>query len=83
MEKATALIDCFTEQTVLDDIHASLHATPFADFHSLNSIAITPDEVQSVLQSLTIGKAAKSVLQSLTIGKAAGPDSISNRHLRW
>ncbi|MCG7869675.1 MAG: endonuclease/exonuclease/phosphatase family protein [Candidatus Thiodiazotropha taylori] len=69
LEKATALNDYFTEQTILDDTHASLPATPPADFHSLSSIVITPDEVQSVLQSLTIGK-------------AAGPDSISNRLLK-
>ena len=69
LEKATALNDYFTEQTVLDDTYASLPATPLAKFHSLGSIAITPDEVQSVLQSLNIGK-------------AAGPDSISNRLLK-
>ena len=68
LEKATALNDYFTEQTVLDDTYASLPATPLAKIHSLSSIAITPDEVQSVLQSLNIGK-------------AAGPDSISNRLL--
>ena len=69
MEKATALNDYFAEQTVLDDTYASLPATPLAEFHSLSSIAITPDEVQSVVQSLNIGK-------------AAGPDSVSNRLLK-
>ena len=69
MEKATALDDYFAEQTVLDDTYASLSATPLAEFHSLSSIAITPDEVQSVLQSLNIGKAAISnrLLKELAI----------------
>ena len=51
LEKVTALNDYFTEKTVPDDTYASLPATPLAEFHSLSSIAITPDEVQSVLQS--------------------------------
>ena len=69
LEKATTLKDYFTEQTVFDDTYASLPATPFAEFHSLSSIAVSPDEEQFVLESLTIGK-------------AAGPDSISNRLLK-
>ncbi|MCG8077918.1 MAG: reverse transcriptase family protein, partial [Candidatus Thiodiazotropha taylori] len=67
-DKANILNDYFAQQTTLDETNASLPATPLYDVNTLNSIVTTADEIQSILKSLPVGK-------------AAGPDSISNRLL--
>ena len=69
MDKANFFNDIFTQQTTLNEANASLPHMPPQSRHSLSSIIITADEVQSTLISLSIGK-------------ATGPDSISNRLLK-
>ena len=64
-DKANLFNDYFTQQTSLDDTHASLPATPLENTSTLNSFIITQDEVQETLKSLNVGK-------------AVGPDSVSN-----
>ena len=68
-DKANLYNDYFTQQTSLDDTHASLPATPLENTTTLSSFIITQDEVQETLKSLNVGK-------------AVGPDSISNRLLK-
>ena len=68
-DKANLFNDYFTQQTSLDDTHASLPATPLENTTTLSSFIITQDEVQETLKSLNVGK-------------AVGPDSISNRLLK-
>ena len=68
-DKANLLNDYFTQQTTLDDTHASLPATPLENTSTLNSLNLTQAEVQETLKSLNVGK-------------AAGPDSVSNRLLK-
>ena len=66
MDKANFLNDYVIQQTTLNEANASL---PPQSRHSLSSIIITADEVQSTLKSLSVGK-------------ATGPDSISNHLLK-
>ena len=68
-DKANFLNDYFTQQTSLDDTHASLPATPLENNSTLNSILITRGEVQEILKYLKVGK-------------AVGPDTISNKLLK-
>ena len=70
MSKTVLLLNnYFKEQTFLDDGHAELPALPPYNIESvLNSIILTPLEVESVLKSLPIGK-------------ASGPNGLSNRIL--
>ena len=68
-DKANLLNDYFTQQTTLDDTHASLLATLLENTSTLNSLNLTQVEVQETLKSLNVGK-------------AAGPDSVSNRLLK-
>ena len=69
-EKANILNDFFKDQTLLDERNAEI-----PDIHSypvdspLSNIVLTSDEVESVLKSLSVGK-------------AVGPDGISNRVLK-
>ena len=68
--KANLLNNDFKEQTFLDDGHAELPAIPPYNVEStLNSIILTPVEVESVLKSLSIGK-------------TSGPNGLSNRILK-
>ena len=69
-DKANLLNNYFKEQTLLDDSNAELPALPPYNIEStLNSIILTPLEVESVLKSLPIGK-------------ASGPYGLSNRILK-
>ena len=68
-EKANILNNFFTEQTLLDDSHATLPQTVKNTTYKLDSIIVTPEEV-------------RDTLKSLPIGKAAGPDLINNRLLK-
>ena len=69
-DKANLLNNYFKEQTLLDDSNAELPALPPYNIEStLNSIILTPLEVESVLKSLPIGK-------------ASGPNGLSNRILK-
>ena len=69
VDKSNFLNDYLTQQTTLNEANASLPSIPPHSRHSLSSIIITADEVQSTLKSLSIGK-------------VTGPDSISNRLLK-
>ena len=70
MEKADLLNNYFRDQTVVDDENVEI---PVIADYILNSrienIALSPNEVTSVLKSLPLGK-------------AAGPDGINNRILK-
>ena len=69
-DKANLLNNYFKEQTLLDDSNTELPALPPYNIEStLNSIILTPLEVESVLKSLPIGK-------------ASGPNGLSNRILK-
>ena len=69
-DKANLLNNYFKEQTLLDDSNAELPSLPPYNIAStLNSIILTPLEVESVLKSLPIGK-------------ASGPNGLSNRILK-
>ena len=68
-EKANILNDFFAEQTVLNEINASLPADSPQPPYGLDSLSTTPQEVEMILKSLKLGK-------------AAGPDSINNRILK-
>ena len=61
--------DFFAEQTVLNEINASLPADSPQPPYGLDSLSTTPQEVEMILKSLKLGK-------------AAGPDSINNRILK-
>ena len=68
-EKANVLNDFFRDQTLLDDQNAEIpEVVPYPVLHNLDFISLTPDEVNSILKSLPIGK-------------ATGPDGVSNRIL--
>ena len=69
-DKANLLNNYFKEQTFLDDDDAELPALPPYNTEStLNSIILTPLEIESVLKSLPIGK-------------ASAPNGLSNRILK-
>ena len=68
-EKANVLNNFFTEQTHLDETNASLPTATVTPLDTINTIITTPQEVESVLKSLPIGK-------------ATGPDLINNRLLK-
>ena len=68
-EKANLLSNYFVEQTVIDDQSATLPCAIKNDTPTLNTIQITPDEVEDNLKSLQLGK-------------ASGPDNINNRILK-
>lgn len=68
--KANVLNDFFRDQTILNDKNTILpDLIPYTVENSLNSLTFTPDEVESILNALPLGK-------------AAGPDGINNRILR-
>ncbi|MEW8547700.1 MAG: reverse transcriptase domain-containing protein, partial [Candidatus Thiodiazotropha sp.] len=70
LEKANVLNDYFRDQTLIDDTHAELPDIAKYNVQSdLTLIQLTPSEIETVLKSLPIGK-------------AAGPDGINNRILR-
>ncbi|MES9992770.1 MAG: endonuclease/exonuclease/phosphatase family protein, partial [Candidatus Thiodiazotropha sp.] len=68
-EKSNILNAYFVEQTIIEEDNATLPPTLPLPTHKLDSISVTPDEVQLTLNSLQLGK-------------AAGPDSINNRLLK-
>ena len=69
-DKANLLNNYFREQTFLDDSHAELPVLPPYNVESiLNSIILTPLEVESVLKSLPTGK-------------ESGSNRLSNRVLK-
>ena len=68
-EKADILNQYFTDQTTLDESNASLPSDNHVPPNTLEFLHIMSYEVESVLKSLQIGK-------------AAGPDSIDNRLLK-
>ena len=69
IDKANLLNTFFKEQTVLNDQGRTPPDIPILTNSHLSSIVLTPQQVQSVLQKLPVGK-------------ASGPDGISNRVLR-
>ena len=69
-DKANLLNSYFKEQTLLGDSNAELSALPPYNIEStINSVILTPLEVESVLKSLPTGK-------------ASGPNGLSNRILK-
>ena len=68
-EKSNILNTYFIEQTIVDEDKATLPQTIPLPNYKLDSISVTPDKVQSTLQTLQLGK-------------SAGPDSINNRLLK-
>ena len=70
-EKANILNQFFTDQSILDDTNATCTLPPLNQIpqHKLESISISPYEVEDILKTLKTGK-------------AAGPDSIDNRLLK-
>ena len=69
-EKANILNDFFKDQTMLNDDNAELpDIIPYPVHDNFSSLSLTPDEVETTLKALPIGK-------------AAGPDEISNRLLK-
>ena len=69
-EKANVLNDFFKHQTLLNDDNVELpDIIPYPVHENLSSISLTPDEVETTLKSLPVGK-------------ATGPDEISNRMLK-
>ena len=69
VEKSNILNTYFIEQTILDEDNATLLQTIPLPNYKLDSISVTPDEFQSTLQTLQLGK-------------PAGSDSINNRLLK-
>ena len=66
-DKANVLNYFFRDQTLINDNGIELpEMTPYNVQYQLSALVITPDEVESVLKSLPVGK-------------AAGQDGISNR----
>ena len=71
-EKANILNDFFRDQTLLNDENAELPDIipyPVNETFSSLTLKITPEEVETTLQALPVGK-------------ATGPDGISNRMLQ-
>lgn len=69
VDKANALNQFFTEQTILDESNAALPQATRVSPQNMESIFITPHEVESTLKALQVGK-------------AAGPDMINSRLLK-
>ena len=67
--KVKYLMIFFSDQTKLDESNASLPNSNCISNNVLESIQTNPQEVESMLKSLKIGK-------------AAGPDSVNNRLLQ-
>ena len=68
-DKASILNEFFRDQTLLDDSQATLPQTKPLPAHKLDSVITTPQEVESTLKSLPLGK-------------ASGPDLINNQLLK-
>ncbi|MES9992730.1 MAG: reverse transcriptase family protein, partial [Candidatus Thiodiazotropha sp.] len=68
-EKAELLNDFFCEQNTINETNASLPNINTSNPNTLDSITLSPSEVEFFLKSLKIGK-------------AAGPDGINNRLLK-
>ena len=69
-DKANVLNDYFRNQTVINDVNVEVPV--IADYNlvsHLHDIILTPDEIENVLKSLPLGK-------------AAGPDGINNKILK-
>ena len=70
VDKANALINYFRDQTLINDTDVEVPDVIQQNVaHELRSFILTPAEIEVILKSLPIGK-------------AAGPDSISNQILR-
>ena len=69
IEKNNILNNYFTEQTPLDERQASLPSTMTTPTYKLDSLSVTPEEVEQTLK-----------LRAL--GKAAGHDLVNNRLLK-
>ena len=69
-DKANILNNFFRNQTILDETDATLpDQVPHVDRPQLFSIVLSPVEVESILKTLTVGK-------------ASGPNALNNRVLR-
>ncbi|MCG7877682.1 MAG: reverse transcriptase domain-containing protein [Candidatus Thiodiazotropha endolucinida] len=68
-EKANLLNSYFVEQTLIDDQSATLPCSINRDIPTLNTVQITPKQVEDTLKSLKLGK-------------ASGPDNVNNRILK-
>ena len=68
-DKANLLNEYFTKQTILDDVGTNVPCIHSDPVHRLSSIHLSPPEVQTVLKSLSVDK-------------AAGPDLVNNKILR-
>lgn len=68
-DKATALNDYFASQSTVDDTNRTLPPVNPINYHTLDSIAISDQDV-------------KDVLQSLDVSKSCGPDLINPRLLK-
>ena len=58
IDKANILNQYFIEQTVIEEENATLPTTLPLPAHKLDSITVTPDDVESALKLLQLGKAA-------------------------
>ena len=68
-EQAYILNEFFVNQTILNDDNAFIPATVPLPQNVLNQVVTTPQEVELILKSLKLGK-------------AAGPDAVNNRILK-
>ena len=69
-DKANVLNDYFRKQTVINDGNVEVPViTGYNLVSHLHDIILTPDEIENVLKSLPLGK-------------AAGPDGINNKILK-
>lgn len=69
LDKATALNDYFASQSTVDDTNRTLPPVNPINYHTLDSIAISDQDI-------------KDVLQSLDVSKSCGPDLINPRLLK-
>ncbi|MCG8078294.1 MAG: hypothetical protein JAY75_18895, partial [Candidatus Thiodiazotropha taylori] len=69
LDKANILNNFFRDQTLLENVNASLpDIVPYSVNGTFSSLSVTPEEVEITLKALPVGK-------------ATGPDEISNRML--
>ena len=69
-DKANILNNFFRNQTILDETDATLpDQVPHVERPQLSSIVLSPVEVESILKTLTVGK-------------ASGPNALNNRVIR-
>ena len=68
-DKPNILNQNFIDQTVIEEENETLPTTLPLPAHKFDSITVTPDDVESTLKTLQLGK-------------AAGPDAINNQILK-